>query len=545
MSNDLKLELIEDSRMVMHDRIPFPVQQGSASVNPMSYQFNSVTPSTQSVVIQCPSLDNITDLNVFIRGTITFTIGGTIVTNNTQTINYGQGVNDTTFNSFPYNRLIQTVTAQFNNTSVTLNSANVVSSLLEYASREELSNSNCMTPMQLNNYGLYSAAYAATPGSIFANYLNSYDWKNSSNASYPAVFTANGPKATGSVVPATISIDFCEPLLGLSPLLFGDKGGSGIRGVNNIVLNMVTDSTAKQAIKYCGTILPATYTVSVAFSNMYADVTFLTAKPFMLSKYGPRNVLEYCENDVYLTSNLTIGNAVGTKKTLNTSAVQLSSIPKAVILCVRPQLSSQSWQTADYKFPIFKISGNFNSMNGLLSGASQQQLFRMSSKNGSQLSYLQWNGKANVGGAVVATSGGSLCLSFSNDVNIPESYLAPSSLGQYTLSFSIDIENTIGIPAIYPVPAGDIPIEIVMIVVSDGCFSTSAGISEKYTSLLDKEKVMSVLNQEPKVDAGNDKASEFENVGQAISGGRRMKRHQHKKKPYASCFRGRGRRGSS
>ncbi len=544
MSNDLKLELIEDSRMVLHDKIPFPVQQGSASVNPMSYAFNTKTPSTQSVVIQCPSLDNITDLNIMVRGKMTFTVTATTTEANQAAIQYGCKVSnipagqpgfDTTFNSFPYNRLLQTITAQINNTSVTVNSANIVSSLLEYVSREELSNSNCMTPMQLNNYAVYgsgadvaNSVYKLSNASIFQNYLNSYDWKNASNAAYPAVVVNQLIPGGGGVTTNTITIEFCEPILGLSPLLFGDKGGSGIRGVNNIVLSMVTDPTAKQALKYCGVIDAANYAVGVSFSDMYADVTFLTAKPFQLAKYGPRCVQEYCENDVYITNGISIPYAINSPFKFTTAAVQLSSIPKAVILSVRPLLAAQTYRTSDCKFPIQTISGNFNSMNGLLSGASTQQLFRMNSKNGSQLSYTQWSGQANVNGAIAATAGGSLCLSFVNDINIPESYLAPASLGQYTMSFTVNGVNNIGTPDGFPINT-PIPVELVMIVISDGAFSSSAGISEKYTSLLTKEAVMSVLNQEPKVDAGNDKSSEFENVGQSISGGRRMKRHQHKK----------------
>ena len=537
MSSDLKLELVEDSRMALKDKIEYPVTQSSASVNPMQYSFGTYGSSSQSVVVQVPSLDNLTDMAIFVSGSVTFNVAGTIAVLNSL-ISYGTTATpNVTFLNFPYNRMLQTVTCQINNASVTLNSSDIVPALLEYVSRDELTKSNCMTPTQLNNYGNYNQAYATSRGSIFANYLNSYDPKNVSNAAYPAI-VSNSVGAVDAPGTGTITINFCEPILGLSPLLFGDHGSS-IRGVNNIVLSMVLDSLGKRALKFVNNGTDDLAVTSIVYSNLKAECTFLTAKPFMLSKYGPRNVLEYCESDVYITPNNTILSVQNTKQTIQSNAVQLSSIPKAIIFYVRPLASAQNWYTSDYKFPITNVNVNFNSMNGLLSAASQNQLFRMNCKNGTQLNFLEWSGKANigtVGGAAgviqyASTCGGALCLGFGSEIQIPESYLAAGSLGQYTLSLSVTFENTIGLPVLNPpVAAGAaIPLELVLITISDGCFSTSSGISERYTSLLTKEAVMSVLTQEPKLDIGNHKSAEVENVGEVVSGGRRVKRHTHKK----------------
>jgi hypothetical protein len=93
------------------------------------------------------------------------------------------------------------------------------------------------------------------------------------------------------------------------------------------------------------------------------------------------------------------------------------------------------------------LSINFNNVSGLLSSATQQDLFRYGVESGSNQSYYEFTGSANLYnagtgiGRVVPTSGSMVVLEFGTHIPLQEEYYAAGSLGSYSLQVNMNVRK--------------------------------------------------------------------------------------------------------
>ena len=201
-----------------------------------------------------------------------------------------------------------------------------------------------------------------------------------------------------------------------------------------------------------------------------------------------------------LASQAGVSSASAALTTLTTSNIQLNQIPDKLIIFVREPAATISASAgggsySDSWMSIGKISVNFNNQAGILSSASQQDLYRYSIENGSNQSWLEFSGSANVAslgtglGRVVPTSGSMLILDFGKDLNIVEDFYAPGSLGNFQLQFNLQVYNQTG--------ATISAVEVVLITMNSGLFSCERGTSSTYSGILTKQDVLDASQQEP------------------------------------------------
>jgi hypothetical protein len=139
------------------------------------------------------------------------------------------------------------------------------------------------------------------------------------------------------------------------------------------------------------------------------------------------------------------------------------------------------------------ISVNFNNASGLLSTATQQDLYNISYRNGSSQSFHEFKGFAdfndNATGTTteIPTTGALLALSPVYDFSLP-SYLSASSLGQYQFQFNLQVTNQYDF-TVAP--------EICIITMNSGIFATQQGTSQIFTGILTKEQVLRTKEQNP------------------------------------------------
>jgi hypothetical protein len=111
-------------------------------------------------------------------------------------------------------------------------------------------------------------------------------------------------------------------------------------------------------------------------------------------------------------------------------------------------------------------------------------LWRLSTRNGSNQTWEQFTGFANVVSGItptlVPTGGSMLVLNPAYDLSLPD-YISPGSLGNYNLQFNLTVLNQFG-TTITP--------EIVIICVNDGIMTTTQGVSSTYTGILTKQLVL-------------------------------------------------------
>ena len=302
-----------------------------------------------------------------------------------------------------------------------------------------------------------------------------------------------------------------EPLL-LSPFIFADpkSNNQAFYGVQNMnfVFNIGDCSRVWRTANYTNaqtaSPLGSTFISSMvvqSFSATQLLFNFLTPHPSDLMP--ARNCVPFYELPRFISApqvpflgfvpSLTSGIQQGAQ-TLQTSSLQLNSIPDKLIIQVRNPLGSTAWGQPDAFLTIRGVSINFNNQSGILSSATQQDLYRYSVENGSNQSFQEFSGFATLPdpvtgcGRKIATSGSLLILEFGKDIQLTEDYYASGSLGNFNLQIQLQVANQFPY-AITP--------EIVLICLNSGLFVNERGTSSTYTGILTKQDVLEASAQEP------------------------------------------------
>ena len=239
-----------------------------------------------------------------------------------------------------------------------------------------------------------------------------------------------------------------EKLL-LPPFIFGDAFGAteaGLFGIQNFQVQMTMQPTPTRALRmssaYPNKTLPAFWTVSPSTPAAGATLTYgawswatgPTAAPYAYVPalsvqfltppasvpLPPKNIVPYMEFPRLITSSLpsiasTLGVASssakwtgGTGTSIQSNTFTLNSIPDLLMLYLKPPtynttvfsstpytLGPTSWDSTigDFTLPIQNIQMSWDNFGGLLTNATQFQLYKMSIENGLNMSFAEWCGE--------------------------------------------------------------------------------------------------------------------------------------------------------
>ena len=221
--------------------------------------------------------------------------------------------------------------------------------------------------------------------------------------------------------------------------------------------------------------------------------------------------------------------------TLSSQTYTFNQVPDKLIIFVRPDAAyrnSPYWN--DFVLPIKNITIQWNNHAGILSNATQEQLFHMSKESGSNQDWISFKGYGNymndrfdgqvsgnfltpaiLTGATspfaaslingqalpqatqVQTTGSYLMLDMAKHLELVEPFYAPGSLGSFQLQFNVQVDNyTWQTPPGFTASPSLTP-EIVVIPVNSGIMVTERGQSSSYTGILTKSDVLDAALQEP------------------------------------------------
>lgn len=515
--------------------VVYPILSGPAQKTFQRFASTSASNSSLIFSVTVPSENTVISRNCMLSSGLSFTMtagnsagapapgspNNGYVPSGQKAFEYGK---TDALQAFPLASLMTTAQCQINNTSVSVNLQDVLPSLLRLNNSRELYKYNSMTP------SLPDQAYARYIDGIDANnnglagYSNqSYDdclcprgaFPASINISHSYIDPVTGNPETDDSVTAVTDADtwviefstvVTEPIF-LSPFIFGDPqfNSAGILGVNNFSFTFNIDATCKRlfstANPYIRTISLGTSANPNGFttggsvgtlqipSNPALLFEFLSTQPEDLIE--TKNVIPFLDFPRYLTSSSnTVTVAPQGSATLTSSNLQLNQIPDCFIITVRKPMSQQTIQDATANFTINNISINFNNASGLLSSASQMDLYRISQKNNSMQSWSEFSGLAqskspNIGtGSFKNTPGSILIINPAYDLSLP-SYLTAGSLGNYNFQFQVGVTNTLS------ASGGDsITPEICVVAVNSGIFVTQQGVSSAYTGIITKQMAL-------------------------------------------------------
>ena len=525
MAQDFSKVLVLDDRLGCTDTISYAVNQGAQNMTSATFAAVSQTPSSISWNIQIPSEQTIIDRRVLWQSTVTLklTVVGTAATVGQLPINYG--VTDS-LAAFPLHQLSTVMSATINNNSVSLNVRDVLPALLRFNDRRELQRYNGYTTVAPDTVGSYKDGLGTALNPL-GSWANTSDNDLFQRGSFQLIgITTTAPIATGAlafplVTPAPlvlgvnpdiyVQFQVSEPLL-LSPFIFADpkSNNQGMYGIQsmNFVFNMgdasrvwrTSNYTAAATVSPLGTTSITAASV-VSYTGSKLIFNFLTPPASLMLQ--ARNCVPFAEFPRFITTpgqNVpkSLGAGVvafpGGTTTLSTSSLQLNQIPDKLIIQLRNPLASTAWGQPDSFLCIAGISINFNNQSGILSSATQQDLYRYSVENNSTQSWFEFSGAANVPdnvsgcGRRIATAGSLLILEFGKDIQLSESYYAPGSLGNFNLQMQITCYNQ---------QSYDIVPEIVVICMNSGLFVNERGTSSTYTGILTKQDVLDASAQKP------------------------------------------------
>jgi len=513
MSGDFKTTLIKDGRISdITDQLTYAVASGASSNTYQQFSAVSTSNSAMTFNIQVPSENIVVSREVLIQSDIHFTINITGVPNLSQAFNYGE---TDAFQAFPLNSLFTTCSAQINNTNVSSNLQDILPSILRLNDNRELYKYNGMTPSLPDQaYKLFSDGVGASNNPLGDWGDQSYDGDLQPRGAFPATFTLVHNITAGGQDASPIStnvldtfvitgvVRVTEPLLGLSPFIYGDAvyNKQGLVGINAMSFVFNIDSSCKRFFSTSHSAY--TYAVSLGtqaqqnpFTNTRMLINFLSTQPTDL--ISARNVVPYMDLPRYLSlQSSTAPMNVGTSASFNSQNIQINQLPDYFIISVRKPMSTQTVKDSSSFLKINSISVNLNNTSGLLSSALPEDLWRISVNNHSTQSWAEFSGSVNQAvnatgvGTGISTTGSLLILSPAYDLSLPD-YLSSGSIGQYNFQFQINVTNIDSV-AVTP--------EICIICVNSGIFTTIAGSSNIYTGVLTKQMVLDAKTNEESVD---------------------------------------------
>lgn len=556
--------LVVDPVLQAPENLNFGVYKGPDSINNIRYSALSNSPNYLSFNLIIPSETTCIDRHVEIEtGVVMRVVPPANETMENFMVQYGLSEG---LNSFAINRLITNSVVMLNSNNFSLQNRDVVAALCRMSSQEDGAYYNGGTPYNPDNVFNYDDLINSE-SNIFRAFNGSSNRLNQKRGVKPMSIKVNYTPGGGGV--PVVGADFAtldltvaaiqngnnitafftfdrivEPLL-LSPFLYKNSVNNfALYGVQNAAVQLNIGNaddfykmSASRWIANAGGVsssgLRPKYSYSIdSFTDPIINLKCYTPPQELL--LPPTCVLPYQNITRFLTT-FTTPLVPGTPVTLSSNPIQLSGIPDMIAVYVKPKFGANATLApnvlSDSFLAIKKISINFNNVSGILSTASQKQLFEMSAQNGSIMTYEEFTGKSNMYRVrnannssntvplVVPTCGSLLLLRFGKEIPL-DTFYSCSSIGNFNFQITVDCElqqNAInpngnaGVPAqgvnwagpgsiqrdpAYPgYGVNALVPELYLLTFESGFVSTSRGVTSSYVNVLDKNSVVKALEE--------------------------------------------------
>jgi hypothetical protein len=291
---------------------------------------------------------------------------------------------------------------------------------------------------------------------------------------------------TNTASTATIRFRMVE-LFTLSPLEYEGLMVPGLANVTSLQLNFNLSSNKQRFWSRSRVGLrenETTFTVTPTFSNYEVHFCEITLPVFY--SLPPSIALSYYDVQRQVTRNDTTLYNFGESFDINTNTYQLNQTPSRIIILVRPPLRDDPTETDTFA-AIESIDIQYNNMSSILASASQEQLFQISSRNGSTQHYTEFRGYSvdyattSITG-LVGTTGSIVALDFGKDISADPTALPGTSINA---NFNIRVRGKY-----YGLK--ERALEVHIFYVYAGVMVISPGSAFAYRSLLTRDQTLSL-----------------------------------------------------
>ena len=354
--------------------------------------------------------------------------------------------------ALPLASITNSLKVTINGSSVETQYSDSLLGLLRYNLDDECKETDLsMSPSCLDKYQRYVDGVGSVRNPL-SNYQNSGKEPGRGAFSYDSITNPTSVDAAVDMT-ATVLFTVTEPLL-ISPMKYkASELASGLIGVQNLAVQF--NFAAGQLDRVWSRSPSGGVSISSAVCSIGAGstappsllVNYLTP-PLLSQSQIPKQVnYQYykCETYVNDMNTTLLPNAT---QTFTNNAIQLSTVPKAIYLWASRPNSTKTHLTTDTFFRINSLSLNYLNVSGQFSSMSIQDLYTMSVKNGCNLSWTEWSGRAvTIGsstgpGTLGSIDGlvGSVIKVDISDLHIPSNVASGQNVNSQ-LSFSINVEN--------------------------------------------------------------------------------------------------------
>ena len=398
------------SHVVSDQRKTHIVRQGGSRVNQQTFPSNSWGSPGNPLVqaswsISPPSTQTIVDRNIRVKAYLEVVVDQPLEI----------GLNDA-LRQFPLASITDVVTMQINGETISQNPADIIAPMMCYGgdatSRSSAISTSPAMPDQYQQYRDWN-----TFGSS-RNPLSEYGENSAemSRGGFPIVLAGNK---------LSFRCEIVEPLF-LSPLLSGQDDEEGMVNVNQMNMTLRWTALTNRVLSHSATGNPIT-AVSVSFYQAPEMlVNYIT--PMITYPLPTVQTLPYSKLQQYIKPESAWVS--GTTRTLISDSIKLSLIPHKMYLFARHSRASSDYTQSDSFAKISRVSVLWNNQSGLLSTASEQELYDISCRSGTNLSWPQFS----------KYRGSVFCVEFGRDIGLgPDE--ASSVAGQYTVQVQCDATN--------------------------------------------------------------------------------------------------------
>ncbi len=295
--------------------------------------------------------------------------------------------------NFPLQQCCSGLELKINGNSTSVISSEFINMYSLLLSDDEHRTYCCEFPTQADSSAIYVA-----PGTDLRSPFNLYQANTSVPSRGSFVGTLVSSTAAGPNTTDTYTFDVVEQLI-ISPMTFGDgiDSGIGLSNINYISVNINLDNVSR-AISVVPT-AGNTVTVNFASTSPQLLMEFITQDPILAARQPEQLIYNYevvrPENKTGVVQN----NTMTADQTFNSNSLRLSSIPDKLYLFIKPSKNSLAANPVlAQQYPgtflrIKNVSLNFGNRQALFNNYTEQDLYKMSVKNGLKADFHAWKYK--------------------------------------------------------------------------------------------------------------------------------------------------------
>lgn len=427
-------------------------KQGAASVTHQQVQAVSYSDAQVRWSVYTPSVNIGVDRRFYVEQDFTVNLGQFVAGPQVgQFPQFGQVFgNDTGLRQLPLASCLESVQLKLNNSTVSINLDDTIHALMRYGSspqeRTHYLSGSPSCPDQFSEFANAGGAFeisVAGGRNPFADYVTKEEEVTRQFRCWVTSVTV--PPGVGNPV-SSFTIKVREPVF-IPPLNWSERDVLCLFGIQTIDVTF-SYSDLQKLVEGSFQVAGNAYTATVTNTpNTPPRLHLFYASPQINMAIPKLLHYPYYELGRYITTGPTLNAnpfpmlrgatpfavAAGASGQVSVNNIQLQSIPKRIYIYVQESKGAglvdaksrpNVWARVD------RISVNWNSVAGKLSTAESYDLYRMSVKNGLEMSWLQWS----------RFCGSVLCIEPPTDLGLSP-LEASGSRGSYQLQFQLDFTN--------------------------------------------------------------------------------------------------------